>query len=524
MTESHNPSLLSRIREQANQQPDAVAFASSTGHWTFGEFDLAASQLANTLVSRGVGAGDRVACLTRHTPETLLLWLAAAKIGAVCMPVNWRLSAREVQWILTNGRAKILLADADFSAVVASLDESIQPNVIGVHEAFGPHPSLRDLIAGYPANDPGHHPADDDTAIQLYSSGTTGLPKGVELTWANLTANLQVLPETLDYEGKAHVMFSALPAFHIAGVIVGLLTYSMGARLIVLPDFVPATVLDTLVAERVTHSFFVPAMIQFLLQVPDVESRDFSHLQGISYGASPITQKVLLRGIAVFKCNFSQVYGLTETTGAVTVLKPAEHQPDSAQAWKLRSAGKAMPGVELRIADPESGEILADGQVGEVQIRTIQNLARYWQNETATDEALVPDDDGLNPPWFRSGDAGYMQDGYLFLHDRIKDMIISGGENIYPAEVENILMQSPMVADGAVAGVPDEQWGEAVKAFVVIAPGMATDEAALLEFMRERLAHFKCPRSVDWVKEIPRNPSGKILKRVLREPYLKTGC
>lgn len=521
MTSSPNQSLINRIRSQGQGRADAIAFKSSAGDWSFEAFETASNQLAHGLKARGISAGDRVACLTKHTPETLLLWLAAAKIGAVCMPVNWRLSAREVQWILTNGQAKFLLADAEFAELVDSLDTSIQANAIGSHQSFGQHPSVSEFVAGHPSSDPGHQPANHDTAIQLYSSGTTGMPKGVELTWANLAANLHVLPATLDYKGAPHIMFSALPAFHIAGVIVGLLTYSMGARLIVLPDFVPASVLDTLVAEQVTHSFFVPAMIQFLLQVPDVESRDYSHLRGISYGASPITQQVLVRGMAVFKCNFTQVYGLTETTGAVTVLKPTEHQPDSADAWKLRSAGKAMPGVALRIVDPESGEIVSDGEVGEVQIRTTQNLARYWQNEAATTEALIPAEDGQDPPWFCSGDAGYMRDDYLFLHDRIKDMIISGGENIYPAEVENILMQSPMVADGAIAGVPDEQWGEAVKAFVVITPGMQPDEAALIEFMRSRLAHFKCPKSVDWVKEIPRNPSGKILKRVLREPYLK---
>ncbi len=521
MSQPGSRHLLEQIRDQARKQPEAIAFSSSPSDWTFGEFDKVSSQLAHLLANQGVGTGDRVACLTRHTPETLLLWLAAAKIGAVCMPVNWRLSAREVQWILNNGEAKMLLADAAFSEVTDQLDPAVRATLIGTHEPIGERPSLRQAVAGQPDTDPGYMPADAETAVQLYSSGTTGMPKGVELTWANLSTNLEILPVTLGYAGAPHLMFSALPAFHIAGVLVGLLTYSLGARLIALPDFIPATVLDTLEREKVTHSFFVPAMIQFLLQVPDVESRDFSHLQGISYGASPITEKVLVRGMEVFKCGFTQVYGLTETTGAVTVLKPEEHLPGSDQAWKLRSAGRAMPGIELRITDPETGETVPDGDVGEVQIRTAQNMARYWHNEDATSEALLPMTDGDAAPWFRSGDAGFIREGYLFLHDRIKDMIISGGENIYPAEVENILMQSPMVADGAVAGVPDEQWGEAVKAFVVPAPGAVPDEAALLEFMRGRLAHFKCPRSVDWVSEIPRNPSGKILKRLLREPYWK---
>jgi fatty-acyl-CoA synthase len=260
-------------------------------------------------------------------------------------------------------------------------------------------------------------------------------------------------------------------------------------------------------------------MIQFMLQVPGAAKADYSSLKGISYGASPISEKVLIDAMRTFKCRFMQVYGLTETTGAITCLPPEDHDPEGPKKELLRSAGKPIDGVELRVVDA-SGRDCAEGEVGEVWIRTAQNMRGYWSNAKATGDAFVERrPDGLG--WFRSGDAGFLRGGYLFLHDRIKDMIVSGGENIYPAEVENALMQHPAVADGAVIGVPDEKWGEAVKACVVLKPGAAASEADIVRFMRERIAHYKCPSSVDFLDAIPRNPTGKILKRVLREPYWK---
>jgi acyl-CoA synthetase (AMP-forming)/AMP-acid ligase II len=221
-----------------------------------------------------------------------------------------------------------------------------------------------------------------------------------------------------------------------------------------------------------------------------------------------------------FKCNFFQVYGLTETTGAITRLMPEDHDPEGPKKHLLRSAGKPIEGVEIRIVDAASGTDCAEGEVGEVWIRSRQNMKAYWANPQATAEAYV-DRDASGLGWFRSGDAGYLREGYLFLHDRIKDMILSGGENIYPAEVENVLMQHPALADGAVIGVPDAQWGEAVKACVVLRPGAQASAAEIIEFLRARIAHYKCPKTVDFLEAIPRNPTGKILKRVLREPYWK---
>jgi fatty-acyl-CoA synthase len=309
-------------------------------------------------------------------------------------------------------------------------------------------------------------------------------------------------------------MLNALPTYHIAGVGVALLTASKGGASVLYPDFDPAGVIAAIAEHRITHSFLVPAMIQFMLQVPGVEKGDYSSLKGISYGASPITEQVLIGAMRTFKCRFMQVYGLTETTGAITCLPPEDHDPEGPRKHLLRSAGKPIEGVELRVVDPATGADCPEGWVGEVWIRSAQNMKGYWANKRATADAYAGD-------WIRSGDAGYLREGYVYMHDRIKDMVVSGGENIYPAEVENVLMQHPAVADGAVIGVPDEQWGEAVKACVVRKAGATATEKEIIDFMRGRIAHFKCPKSVDFVAAIPRNPTGKILKRVLREQYWK---
>jgi long-chain acyl-CoA synthetase len=281
----------------------------------------------------------------------------------------------------------------------------------------------------------------------------------------------------------------------------------------VLRDVDPAEILRVIPAHGITNAFMVPAVIQFLLVTPGVDDTDFSSLRTLVYGASPITDKVLIAGMETFGCEFIQVYGLTETTGAITQLDGADHDPGH-RPQLLRSCGRPYPWVEMRVVDSATGEDVPVGRVGELWTRSHQNMAGYWNNPDATAQAITPDG------WFKTGDAGFMDaDGFVFLHDRVKDMIVSGGENVYPAEVENVLMKHPAVADVAVIGVPDERWGEAVKAIVVKAAGADIDEADIIAFARESLAGYKLPKSVDFAEVLPRNPSGKLLKRELREPY-----
>lgn len=521
-------------RQQARIKPAAVAWSAPGKDWTFAEVETLTNRLAQGLRSIGLGRGDRVATLTHHQPECAILTLAAQKIGAVCMPVNWRLAAPEVEYILNDGQARFLMTDAEFLPMLATLKcPSLQTTVLtlappGPGDAqaasaeaaglTGQH-DLQGWACGHPDQDPGFAPTPADAALQLYSSGTTGLPKGVELSSRALAAAfVNGLTDEWGYDPAVHVNMNVLPAFHIAGLGVALMTYAVGGTSVTLPDFDPKAVLDLMEKRKVSHAFLVPAMIQFLLQVPGVEQRDWSALRVLSYGASPISEAVLKQAMAVFGCGFMQVYGMTETCGSVTVLRPDDHATSGPKAELLRSAGVAMPGVELRIVRPGTEDACDEGEVGELLVRTVQNMTLYWRKAEATSDTFMPAADS-GGSWLRTGDAGYMKGDYLFLHDRIKDMIVSGGENIYPAEVENALMLHPDVADGAIIGVPDEQWGEAVKAIVVPRPGSSPDPQAIIEFMRSRIARYKCPKSVDFVQSIPRNPSGKILKRVLREPY-----
>lgn len=514
-------SILAMSRRQAHEKATAVAWSAPDHDWTFGEVGQLTDRIAQGMQSLGIGRGDRVATLTKHQPESAMITMAAQKIGAVNMPVNWRLAGPEVQYILQDGEAAFMMSDAEFMPMLTALElPALRQTVLTRGDAaHGPHSTLAQWASGFAASDPGFSPDPMDAALQLYSSGTTGLPKGVELSHRALMAGFTgSLSQEWNYQPDVDVNLNALPAFHIAGHGVALMTYAMGGLSVTQPDFDPQAVLTAMVERRISHAFFVPAMIQFLLQVPGVDSRDFSALKMISYGASPISDRVLVDAMRVFGCGFLQVYGMTETAGAVTALRAEDHATEGPKAALLRSAGQEMAGVKMRVVRPGTDEDCDENEVGELLIRTDQNMTRYWRKDEATAQTLIPAPAG-EAPWLRTGDAGYLRGGYLFLHDRIKDMIVSGGENIYPAEVENALMQHPDVADGAVIGVPDEKWGEAVKACVVLKPGSQADGAAIIAFMRERIAAFKCPKSVDFVDSIPRNPSGKILKRVLREPY-----
>jgi acyl-CoA synthetase (AMP-forming)/AMP-acid ligase II len=511
--------VLGAIRRQARERADDVAFWTPSRVWTFADLDRQSSRIARGLQSLDIGAEDRVACLTRNTVDCVVLTLAACKIGAVCMPVNWRLMPREVAYIFGDGEALFLRVDAEFAATARAAASSGVRRILATDAPAEGLVPIGDWAAAFPATDAGVEPSLDDTALQLYSSGTTGLPKGVELTYRNLSATFfGSTPHEIGYRGAPDVFLDVLPPFHISGIGIGLMTAAHGGKSVVYPEFNPPAVLDAIAEHRITHAFLVPAMIQFLLQVPGVEARDYSSLQWISYGASPISEKVLTDALRTFKCNFAQVYGLTETTGAVTALPPQDHDPTGDRRHLLRSAGRPMPGVQVRVVDPGTGRDADEGVVGEVWIRTEQNMKGYWRNAGATADAFVGRQPG-GPGWFRSGDAGYLSDGYLFLHDRLKDMILSGGENIYPAEIENVLADHPDVADVAVIGVPDEKWGEGVKAIVVPRAGRRIEAADLIAFARERLARYKCPASIDFADALPRNPSGKLLKRVLREPY-----
>jgi long-chain acyl-CoA synthetase len=462
-----------------------------------------------------------VAFLDRNAPEYFTFLLGAAKLNAVTVAVNWRLAPPEMRYVLEHARAKLLLLGRDFLGHLEKMQLATPPElvVIGGEGERWPHgPSYADWIAGHPAQDPGAPSAWNDTCYQLYTSGTTGLPKGVELTNGNFFGSLHVTSAAWEFDVDS-VNLVAMPLFHVAGSGWGLVGLYNGGTNVLLREVDPVRILRVISEERVTNALLVPAVLQALCAVPGVHDTDFSSLRSIVYGASPISEEVLVGAMRATKARFCQVYGLTETTGAITVLRPEDHDPGGPRAHLLRSAGQPLPGVGVRIVDPARGADVAPGEVGEVWIRSTQNLKAYWADPEATAAVYPEGRDADGQGWLRTGDAGYLRDGYLFIHDRVKDMIVSGAENVYPAEIENALMTHPGVADVAVIGVPHERWGETVKAVVVRAAGADPSDAELIGWCRERLAHYKCPTSIDRVDAIPRNPSGKIQKNELRAPY-----
>lgn len=494
------------------ERGDRVAVHFEGRDLSYAELDRRSSQVAGLLQAAGVRPGDRVAWLGRASEAWFEIFFGAAKARACFAPINTRLAVPEIAFILKDSGAALFFVTPEFFECAVSLAEQADRPVRviavgGEHPLFETYAALRD-IASPPSLEP---PEPTDDVLQLYTSGTTGLPKGVRLSNANYSAFL-ALRHMIDgfAYGADDTVLVLMPMFHVAGTNISFSGLAAGGRILLQAEFAPAAVLQAFGEQKVAHVFLAPVMINALLQTPGVEDADFSSLKTVSYGASPISEAVLGKATEIFGCGFIQFYGMTETAGAGTTLGPAEHAGDL-----LRSCGKPWPTLETRVAD-EAGRVLGPGEIGEIEIRGAIVMAGYWKRPEATAETVRPDG------WLRTGDAGYMdQNGYFFVHDRVKDMIVSGGENIYPAEVENAILGCPGVADAAVIGVPDERWGEAVKAIVVAAPGAEPDPAAIIAYARERIAAYKAPKSVDFIGALPRNPSGKVLRRELRKPYWK---
>jgi long-chain acyl-CoA synthetase len=496
------------IRTHARERGDVLAIRHGSRALTYYELDERSNRLAQALLAAGVGAGSRVAHLDRTGPEVIELLFATSKIGAVLVPLNWRLAVPELTRILADAAAPLLVVGSAFAQTASALADAL-PAVLRVVEVG---PDYARWIATHDPVDPGGNGAAGDTVVQMYTSGTTGVPKGVLTTHRNLAAAAETSPRW-GFDADT-VSLTPLPMFHIGGIGWAFLGLWSGATTILVSEFVPEAVLDVLERERVTNAVLVPTMLQMLAAVPGAAGRDYSALRSIAYGASPITTPVLKAALRTFRCALFGIYGLTETTGAAVQLDAADHDPDGPREHLLRSVGRPYPWVELRIVDPLTRAACGPHQVGEVWLRAPNVMAGYFNRPAETAAALTADG------WLRTGDGGYLDDGgYLFLTDRIKDMIVTGGENVFPVEVEEALAQHPAVDDVAVIGVPDERWGETVKALVVLRTGAVASADELTAFAREHLAGYKLPRSVDFVSDLPRTPSGKVLKRELRERF-----
>ncbi len=512
------PTLGDIARYQARVRGAETALTFEGRTTTFAQFDALTNRVANALIAEGVTRGQRIAYVGKNSDAYFELLFGAAKMGAVMTPIGWRLAPPEVAYIIEDSEAPLVFVGPEVigqSDTVAS-HLTFRPTIIAM-EADGadgrPHyEAWRDAAS---AADPAVaiDPA-ADVAVQLYTSGTTGKPKGAMLTHSNLLSGRRAAAEAKmpwNEWGPDDVSLVAMPVAHIGGTGWGIVGLYNGAKGVVAREFDPFKVLDFIEGDGISKMFMVPAALQIVVRQPRAREVDYSRMKYILYGASPIPLDLLRECMEVFGCGFCQQYGMTETCGTIVYLPPEDHTPEGSP--RMRAAGLPMPGVKLKVID-EAGNTVPTGTVGEVAIHSVANMPGYWKLPEAT--ASTIDADG----WLRTGDAGYLdEDGYLFIHDRVKDMIISGAENIYPAEVESAVYGHPAVAEVAVIGIPDDKWGEAVKAVVALKPGMTATPDEIIAFARGRIAAFKAPKSIDFIDALPRNASGKILRKDLREPY-----
>lgn len=511
-------SVADLLRSTAAHRPEAPVVVGDGRHLTHGELDTRSSRIAAGLVRAGLEPGDRVAMLARNATEYWELFFAASRSGLVVVPINFRLAAAEVEFIVSDVAPRALVVE---DVLMDNVTDAAAALVDGPRLVFtqGSDPlevptgwgTFEDFVAASPADDPRRDATGDDLAFIMYSSGTTGRPKGVMTTVAGFLWAVERFGANFDVS-PASVSLVPTPYYHIAAGGWSLIAIAAGGRIVQFTEVTPQKMVSHMVEHQTTHVVMVPTVIQAFVSSPEVSAVDFSCVEWLVYGGSPISESVMVRAQEVFGARLAQTYGLTETIGVATILGPESHT--SATSGLLRSAGRPVDGVELEIRDPETGARCATGETGEVVVRGGCVTAGYWHNDAATAEAL--DADG----WFRTGDAGYVDaDGFVYLRDRLKDLLTSGGENVYPAEVENAIMSHPDVLEVAVIGIPSEKWGETPHAVVVPRPGHEVTADAIIAHTRDRIARYKCPTSVEVVEVLPRNPSGKVLKRELRRPH-----
>ncbi|ONH35109.1 MULTISPECIES: long-chain-fatty-acid--CoA ligase [Protofrankia] len=493
------------VRRHAGERPTAPAVTCGASTLTFAELDRRSSQVARALLRDAAGHGDRVAMIDKNSPAFFEALLGCSKIGAVLVGVNWRLAPREVADILRDAEVSLVLAGPEFVGLLPAGQAAVK--VVVLDDRY------EQWLQGPDSTDPRHDVSPHDVVLQLYSSGTTGLPKGARITSANLLPTAD-MAKTAWRMSERSVNLVTSPLFHIGGAGYSLTTLSQGGHTVIARQADAAGLLAEVERHGVTHAFWVPAVLASVLDAPEATGADLSSLELIGYGGAPMSGFLMLRAMERLSCGFLGVYGMTETSGTVLYLPPEAHDPAGPRAGLMRSVGRPLPWVEIEIRDPATTAPLPANAVGEIWIRCAQNMVGYWNQPETTAATLV--DGG----WLRTGDAAHRdEEGYVFLHDRLKDMIITGGENVYPAEVESVLADHPAVADVAVIAVPSQRWGETVKAVVVLRPGATATEEEVIAFTRTRLARYKCPTSMDVVTELPRNASGKVLKKDLREPY-----
>jgi len=497
--------------------PNHIALAHGPKRLTYTQFNSRSNQLSNALSRIGVGVGDCVALLMYNCPEMIEALYACFKGGFSVVPINFRLHPSEYAYIINHSQAKAVILTQEFNADILSIRGQIPHahHLITLADAEEELLDYEILMA-----DELKYRADvdmkpEDVAWLFYTSGTTGRPKGAMLTHRNLMA--MTLTYYADYGslGPQDAILHAAPLSHGSGLY-ALPNIAQGATNVILASksFDPKLVFHTVQEYRITNMFAAPTMVNVLASSPAAKKYDFSSMRSLIYGGGPMHVEHLIEAMQQLGPCLTQLYGMGETPMTITFLPYNDHilEGDKLQMKRLASAGFARTGVEVRVVDSQ-GNPIPSGEIGEVTVRSEVVMKGYWRDPEATIAAM---DGG----WLRSGDLGYLDEqGYLFLMDRSKDMIISGGENIYPREVEEVIIQHSAVREVAVIGVPDARWGEAIKAVIVIQPGKEVSRQELIKFCKKRIASYKKPKSIEFIDELPKNNNGKIVKQELRETY-----
>lgn len=488
--------------------PDKVAFHFEQTETTYLALDQRSNRIANGMASLGVKPQARVAIFSRNHTAFFEIWFACLKSEVVLVPVNARLAGPEVEFVINDSGAEVLFVGNEYRELISGISDRLASvRQVVVIDGDGSGSDYDTWLSTFENRDPGLDPSPDQVAIQMYTSGTTGNPKGVLTQHRGLLALLDKV-RSQGHWSHSDVSLICSPLFHIGGSGWAIQGLFFGATAVLLRSFDAVKVLENVRAFGVTKLLLVPSMVKMILDIDGTSPENFSSINYLQYSGAPMPSSLLQTARQTFGCRFAQTFGLTETSGSITWLSPADHE--SADENRLRSCGRASQGMEIKIVGSDGLELPA-GKVGEIVCRGDQVFAGYWNLPSQSAAAIV---DG----WFHTGDAGYFdEDGYLYISDRIKDMIVSGGENVYPAEVEAAILSHPLISEVAVIGVPDDKWGETVKAVVVTRGDAAITLEEIASHTKALIGSYKCPRSLEVVSALPRNPSGKVLKNKLRE-------